>query len=1192
MASEDTHGNRYEPTPEQQTLLGRILGFCIDNKLVVALLAIFLVAAGIYVAPFDWEFERFPRSPVPVDAIPDIGENQQIVFTEWPGRSPDDVENQITYPLTTALLGIPNIKTIRSTSMFGFSSIYIIFEDFSFLERVGQGKDFYWTRSRVLEKLSSLPAGTLPAGVQPALGPDATALGQIFWYTLEGHDPDGNVTGGWDLEELRTIQDWQVRLALRAAPGVSEVASVGGFVREYQVDVDPDAMRAYQVGIDEVFEAVRRSNLDVGAQTIELNRVEYMIRGLGFIKTVDDIENSVIKTNKNVPVLVRHVARVALGPEPRRGALDKQGAEAVGGVVVARYGANPLAVIREVKETIGELAPALPAKAVLADAGISPDQIRRFAQAHGFEAYQGAGLNQPAWLAYLRQTPSEQWPSWITRSQVAVVPFYDRTGLIYETLGTLNDAIYQQILVTAIVIIIMVMHWRSSVLISAVMPLAALGSFMAMRTFGVDANIVALAGIAIAIGAVTDMGIVICDSILRHMKEAPPDMPLGEVIHRAAAEVGGAILSAMTSTIVSFLPIFFMTGAEGKLFKPLAFTKTFALFASIIVSLILLPPAAHLLFGARVRGRTGRVLLSLAAVGAGLAAGYLIGWPVAAAIGAFAAYGLFGGLLPARIRTLAPQAANVVALVALGLLLTLDWEPLGPQRGLLRNLVFVAGLIGILMAIVFVFLHFYPRILAWCLAHKLLFLSLPASLLVVGVLIWFGVDRVFGFMPDRLRANRLWMAARHTFPGLGREFMPPLDEGSFLYMPTTMPHASIGEALDTLQKQDLAIRSIPEVESVVGKIGRVESALDPAPIGMIETVVNYKSEYVTDQDGRRVNFRYDRGRSEYTRDSSGRLIPDPAGRPYRQWRDHIRSPDDIWAEIVAVAEIPGTTSAPRLQPIAARLVMLQSGMRAAMGVKIQGPDLATIQGVAFEIERLLKDVPGVDPATVIADRMVAKPYLEIVPDRQALARYGVPIQQFQEVLEVAVGGIKVTTTVEGRQRFPVRVRYLRELRDSVEALERVLVPAGGGAQIPLIQLAQVRYASGPEMIKSEDTSLVGYVLFDKVEGMAEVDVVEAAGRAIAEQEARGDFRRPAGVTITLAGTYENQLHANRTLMIMVPVSLFTIFLVLYFQFRRVSTTLMVFFGVLVSWSGAFLLIWLYAQPWFLSVAVFGVNLRE
>ena len=380
-----------------------------------------------------------------------------------------------------------------------------------------------------------------------------------------------------------------------------------------------------------------------------------------------------------------------------------------------------------------------------------------------------------------------------------------------------------------------------------------------------------------------------------------------------------------------------------------------------------------------------------------------------------------------------------------------------------------------------------------------------------------------------------------------------------------------GEALDVLQKQDIAISSIPEIDSVAGKIGRVESALDPAPIGMIETVISYKNEYVVDENGRRISFRYDPATGEYPRDPNGQLVPDPHGRPYRQWRDHIQSPDDIWKEIIAAADIPGTTSAPKLQPIAARVVMLQSGMRAAMGVKIKGPDLETIAAVGLQIERILKDVPSIDPATVIADRIVGKPYLEIVPDRQALARYGVPIQQFQDVLEVAVGGIKVTTTVEGRQRFPVRVRYQRELRDSIEALERILIPSPDGAQIPLIQLAQIQYVRGPEMIKSEDTSLVGYVLFDKVASVAEVEVVEAADQLIREREAGGQFQRPAGVTITFAGSYENQLRASQTLRLLVPLSLFTIFLVLYMQFRSVPLTLMVFVGV--SGGSALMPLW-------------------
>jgi len=1139
--------SKYEQIPEQKSFVGRILGFCIYNKLVVGLITLFIILWGFYVAPFDWEFESFPRNPVAVDAIPDIGENQQIVFTDWPGRSPQDVEYQITYPLTTALLGIPDVKTIRSNSMFGFSSIYIIFKEFSAFEKLFEGKNFYWTRSRVLEKLSSLPAGTLPAGVQPMLGPDATALGQIFWYTLEGRDKDGKPTGGWDLEELRTIEDWQVRLKLRSAIGASEVASIGGFVRQYQIDVDPDAMRAYNVGLDGIFMAVKMSNIDVGAQTIELNRVEYLIRGIGFIKDVGDIENSVIKVTDNVPVQIKHVGKVTMGPQVRLGALDTAGAEAVGGVVVARYRSNPLEVIKNVKKKIEEISPGLPSK-TLADG---------------------------------------------TVSKVTIVPFYDRTGLIYETLGTLNDALYQEILVTVIVIVIMVWHLRSSIMISSVMPLAVLGCFIAMKTFRVDANIVSLSGIAIAIGTIVDMGIVICENILKHLDEDPPDMPRAEVIHRAAAEVGSAVVSAVASTIISFLPVFAMSGPEGKLFKPLAFTKTFALFASIVVALTIIPPAAHIFFfPPKVQARYARRILYGIVAAAGFAIGFAFGWLVGITIIAFAAYFLFKDSIPSGMQKAAPFAVNIIALVLVSVLLTADWEPLGPQKGLVRNLIFVGGLIGGMMALVLLFQHYYERILGWCLGHKAAFLSMPGALLILGVVIWLGFGRIFSFVPHALRANRVWSAAIHTFPGLGREFMPPLDEGSFLYMPTTMAHASIGEALDILQKQDVAISNIPEVETVVGKIGRVDSALDPAPVGMIETVINYKDEYITDKAGRRVNFRYDNGSGQFVRDPNGELIADTSGRPYRQWRGHIKSPGDIWKEIVTAAQVPGTTSAPKLQPIAARLVMLQTGMRAAMGVKIKGPDLVTVEKVGFEIEKILKESPGIEPATVIADRIIGKPYLEIVPDRQSLARYGVPIEQFQRVVEVAIGGIDITTTVEGRYRFPVRVRYQREVRDNIEALGKVLVAGAEGEQIPIIQLAEIRYVRGPEVIKSEDTSLVGYVLFDKKPGFAEVEVVEAADRLIRQKEAGGEFLRPAGVEITFAGTYENQLHASRTLMVLVPISLFTIFLILYFQFRAVSLTLMVFVGVLVSWSGAFLLIWLYAQPWFLDFSVFGVNMRQ
>ena len=1185
----------YEPTAEQKSWMGKLLLFCLTNKLVVALLVLFVIGCGIIVAPFDWELGGLMRRPVPVDAIPDIGENQQIVFTEWMGRSPQDVEDQISYPLTVSLLGVPGVKTIRSYSFFGFSSIYIIFKE---------NIDFYWSRTRILEKLNSLPAGMLPENVQPVLGPDATALGQIFWYTLEGRDPRGNPCGGWDLEELRTIQDWYVRYGLLSADGVSEVASVGGFVREYQVDVDPDAMRAYNVSFADVYHAVKASNIDVGAKTIELNRVEYFIRGIGFIKQVSDIEDSVVKVVDNVPVLVKNVATVTHGPALRRGALDKEGAEAVGGVVVARYGGNPLAVIKNVKKKIAESAPGLPSKVHIDFSQVTLNEVLRYGREHGFESYSSSEINQDEWLTHLRETPAEDWPQWVTLSQVNVVPFYDRTGLIYETLGTLYNALTEEILITVIVVILMVMHLRSSVLISGLLPIAVLMCFIAMKFFGVDANIVALSGIAIAIGTMVDMGIVICENILRHLDEAPPEMNRLEVVHRAASEVGSAVLTAVSTTVISFLPVFAMIGPEGKLFKPLAFTKTFALIASVIVALTIIPPAAHILFCGRssISGRKIKVALHLFIVLVGVLAGFLLNWWAGVALILFGAYYLVGNYIPDHLRRFAPWIANMLAVLFVGVLLSEHWEPVGPERGFLRNFIFVALMIALLLAFFRVFQHFYPSILRWCLRHKLLFLSIPCFFLILGASIWLSFDTVFAGIPkaadklgidaQKVKNTTLWTKGNNKFPGLGKEFMPPLDEGSFLFMPTTMVHASIGEAMDILSKQDMALHNIPEVESVVGKIGRAETPLDPAPISMIETVINYKPEYITDKDGHRVKFRYDKKTAQFVRDEYGQLIPDSSGRPYRQWGKDIETPDDIWDEILKATQLQGTTSAPRLQPIAARIVMLQSGMRAPMGVKIKGPSLEVIEEVGLEIERFLKEVPSVEPAAVIADRIVGKPYLELVPDRNALARYGVSMRAFQDVVEIAIGGRKITTTVEGRERFGVRVRYQRELRDRIETMNKILVPASDGAQIPLTELAEIRYVRGPQVIKSEDTFLTGYVLFDMKAGQAEVDVVEQCQKYLQGKIDSGEFVLPPGVSYTFAGNYENQIRSQKTLAVVLPVALFVIFLILYFQFKSVLTTSLVFSGILVAWSGGFLMLWLYGQPWFLNFDVFGVNMQN
>lgn len=1126
-----------------------IITFCLERKLVVLLAVLVLAVWGAMVAPFRWNLGPLPRDPVPVDAIPDLGENQQIVFTDWPGRSPQDVEDQITYPLSVALLGVSGVETVRTFSMFGFSTIYVIFEE---------DVEFYWSRSRLLEKLASLPANTLPPEVQPALGPDATGLGQVFWYTLEGRDAEGRPAGGWDLDELRSIQDFQVKYALLAAEGVAEVASVGGFVREYQIDLDPEAMRAYGVGLEDIANAVRMSNSDVGARTLEINRVEYLIRGVGFIESLADLEQVVLEAMDGTPVLLRQVAHVGLGPAERTGVLDKEGAEAVGGVVVVRHGANPLASIDAVKEQIARIAPGLPER-TLEDG---------------------------------------------TVSKVTIVPFYDRTELIEETLGTLRDALRDEILVTVLVILAMVLHVRGALLVALVLPLTVLLTFVCMRLFGVDANIVALSGIAIAIGTITDMGIVMTENVLQHAGKSG-SRSIRATVRDSTNEVGTAVLTAVATTVVGFLPVFAMSGPEGKLFGPLAFTKTFALIASAFVAVLVLPPLTELALRPRRTPRWARFAeASNEPAGASLRPGRVP--------------------LPRLDRVLL-GALMFVAVVWL----THTWLPLGPERGVLRNFVFVATLMGTLLLAFLAYEKAYPRILAAVLARKRRFLAVPLVVSLFGALIWFGFDAFFGWLPTSIRTLPPVSAFAHAFPPIGREFLPTLDEGSFLFMPTTMPHASIGEAREMLGMQDMAIRAVPEVESAVGKIGRVESALDPAPTSMVETVVTYHPSYLLDAHGERRRFRFDAEatdlwrdtlgtplaapdgepylvRGKFARDVAGRLVPDGRGQPFRLWRPAldpdlnpgreawpgIQSPDDIWDVVESAARLPAMTGAPKLQPIAARLVMLQSGMRAAMGVRIFGSDLAEIERFALDLEHVLAAVPMVEPGTVVADRVVGKPYLEIRIDREAIAREGLHVRTVQAAIEMAIGGEEVTRTVEGRERYAVRLRYARELRGDPDDLRRVLVSTASGAQIPLGQLAEIAYVRGPQMIQGENTFLIGYVLFDRKAGFAEVDVVEQARDYVAAQVASGALSVPTGVSYEFAGTYENQVHAQKTLAWVLPLALATIFLLLYLQFGSLPMTWFVYSSVAVAWAGGFILLWLYGQPWFLDAAVFGVSLRE
>lgn len=1101
-------------------ITARVVAFLLENRLVAGLLSALIILGGIYTAPFDWNIPGFQRNPVAVDAIPDLGENQQIVYTEWEGRSPKDVEDQITYPLSSRLLSIKGVKTVRSLSMFGFSSIYVVFED---------GVDFYFSRDRVQERLNSLPTTVLPAGVKPRLGPDATPLGQVFWYTLEGRDPQGNPAGGWDLHELRSLQDWLVKYELTSIPGVAEVASIGGFVKEYQVEADPDRLREYKVSLPQLINAVKNCNLDSGARTMEINSAEYLIRGLGKVQKISDIEEAVVTVRDNVPVRVKDVARVAFGPALRQGVLDKGGIEAVGGVVVAQYGSNPMEVIKRVKQRLAQLMPTLPVKSF--------------------------------------ETTDAQGKPVTVQSRVAVVPFYDRSGLIAETLYTLEEALTQEALVTIIVVVALLWHWRCSLLISLTLPLAVLLSFILMRVLGVTANILSLGGIAIAIGTIVDMGIVLTENILNHINGAPPGESRLQSVYRASQEVCSAITTAILTTVIGFLPVIFLVGEQGKLYRPLAFTKTFALSASLIVAILAIPALAYLIL--RRDPKDAR---------------------------------------PARRAKISRTGISLAAALTALFLLAQSWQPLGLGGGVWKNTLFCAIIIGALLCGFYLFQWSYRTILRWCLAHKFFFALCPAALMTGGLLAW---------------------------RGMSPELMPRLDEGSFLYMPSMMPHASIGEASAVLSLQDRGLQDLPEVMSAVGKAGRAETPLDPAPTGMFETVINYHPEFKRDEHGRPTPYRFDlnaidtardfdgapmnapdgqpyKVRGIYPRGADGKPIPDPRGKPFRQWRRGldpalnpgraawagIKDPDDIWTEVVRVTQVPGVTSASKLGPIETRIVMLQSGMRGDTGIKLIGRgqvNLDDLQKAGEKVEQALRNIPTVNANSVSMDRIMGKPYLELAIDREAISRHGLNIADVQEVIQSAAGGMQLSETLEGRERYGILVRYLRELRDSPEELLKILVPTPYGASVPLKELlkgGEARFVRGPMVIKSENSGLALYITFDPIPGVSAIEAVEAAGKTLEHLREKGSLLLPPGVNYEFAGAYQKYRQTMHYLVVLVPVTLVLIFFVLYFQFRRVSTTMIVFSGVWISWMSGFVMLWLYAQGWFMDVHLLGASLQE
>ncbi len=1023
-----------------------IIRWCFSNKALVLILSFALMGAGML---------AFQHTPV--DAIPDIGEKQVIVFADWPGRSPQDVEDQVTYPLTVSLQGTPSVKTIRSMSGFGFSMVFVIFKDET---------DYYWARSRVLERLS-VGQTRMPEGVTPTLGPDATALGQIYWYTLEASEAD--------LGQLRSIQDWYVRYQLNSVEGVSEVASVGGYVKQYQIDVHPDKLRAHRVTLPEVYEAIVRSNVDVGAKVVEKNGMEFFIRGVGFVKSITDLENVVIRQELGTPIFIKNVASVQLGPDFRRGALDKHGEEAVGGVVIMRYGENPLAVIERLKAKITQIEAGL--KVTLSDG---------------------------------RQSP------------VKIVPFYDRTDIVNETISTLSEALIEEALVAGAIVLIFLLHLRSSMAILPTLPLSLAISFLAMYFLGIDGNIMSLAGLAIAIGDIADTGIIMTENIYRRVTEEP-ERSYGEVVYEATTEVAGAIVTAVSNTLISFIPVFFLTDQEGKLFKPLAYTKTFAIGASVVLAVTLVPVLTYyFLKPGRWSSRRSLIWSAITGICAVGATRYAIGWLGITSSASFTGW---------------PTTIGIGAIVSI-LVYRIGRERLVPlDQNIVSRIVFRS----------------YRPTLRWVLDHKLAFLSLPVVLIAGG----------------------LWV-----FVNTGKEFMPPLDEGSILFMPSLLPSASLTEVQKAVAIQDNAIESIPEIKSVVGKLGRTESALDPAPVSMVETIITLKSP----EEWRPIHI--DRWHTSvwwlgWCKPVLKSIWPE----------QRKRTTQDILTELQSVTNLPGVLPT-WLQPIQTRLVMLQSGFRAMMGIKIFGSDLKEIERIGLQMERILKTIHGA--TDVVADRIIGKPYVEYEIDREAIARYGIKIRDVQDVIEIGIGGTNITASVEGRERYPIRVRYPKDLREDFEDLERVLVATATGAHVPIGQVARIRRVFGPQEIKSENGLLVGYVTMN-TRDRDEVSVVNDAENVLRAEKEKSDkmiaegrhseasLVVPPGYYWQWGGQFENQQRATKRLAVLVPIVLLGMFIMLYLGFGKWWLAILVYFSIIVSAAGGFIMLYFWGSN--LSVAV-------
>jgi len=942
-------------------MINSIIKICLQNRFLV-------LAAFALVIVFGFSSMK----NTPVDAIPDIGELQVIVYADWPGRSPQDVEDQVIYPLTTGLMGTPKVKVVRSSAGFGFGMVNMIF---------AEGTDYYWARTRVLERLD-FAKKDVPRDATVTLGPDATALGQIFWYTVEGD--------GYSLDQLRSIQDWYVRYQLTSVRGVAEVASVGGYVKQYQVDTDPNKLFAYDISLLHVLNAIKLSNIDVGAKVFEEGGIEYIVRGLGFIKGIEDIENIVVGVHEGTPITIKDIGRVSLGADFRRSALDKEGREVTGGVVVMRYGENPLKVIERIKVKIDEISVGLP-------------------------------------------------------KGVKIVPFYDRTGLINRSITTLKSALIQEILITIFVILVFLLHFWGSIVIAMVLPIGVLIAFILMRQFGVDANIMSLGGIAIAIGVMVDSGCVIVENIYSKLAAKGHDITKQERLDTcvaAASEVGRPVLFALLTTIVSFVPVFVLTGQAGKLFSPLAYTKTFAMVGAAVIALTLLPTLCF--------------------------------------------FALRGKLKPVEEN----KAAQV----------------------LYKN---------------------YRPLLRWSLAHKKIVVLVSVAVLVLGL-------------------------------GLGaamkQEFMPPLNEGDLLFMPVLLPGASLTRVMEVMRKQDIIIKNeFPEVERVVGKLGRAETATDPAPVTMIETIINLKDK--------------------------------------KYWRPGMTR-EKLIQEIQEKTKMPGVSPI-MTQPIRNRIDMLATGIQTPVGIKVFGPDLKVIERIGIELEEIVSQVQGA--VAPYAERVGGRPYFEMEIDRQQAARYGIHVQDIQDLIMSGIGGMNLTQTVEGRERYPVRVRYMRELRDNEEALKRIFVPTRWRwrkgpkpAQIPLAQLVKFKKVPGPAVILSENTMPYArvFVSVDQRK-VGVVDFVENAKKAVQEKIDQGALKIPPGYFISWSGQFEAEMESRKRLGPSMALALAVILLLLYLAFRN-GYVLAILAAVLpISLTGGIIMLFLLnfrfsTAVWVGFIALFGV----